>query len=136
MSAENEAVVRRFYEEVCNDRKLDVARDIFAPDHVFDDPQVSTPNGPDGVIATVKTYQDGVDGHWAIQELFSSGDEVVVRWIGSGTHVAEINGIPPTGRSIKVDAITIHTVKDGLITWTREVWDTLGFLQQLGVVPA
>jgi steroid delta-isomerase-like uncharacterized protein len=83
----------------------------------------------------VKTYQDGVDGHWQIEELFSSGDEVVVRWVGSGTHVAEVNGIPPTGKSIRVDAITIHTVKDGKITRSREVWDTLGFLQQLGVVP-
>jgi steroid delta-isomerase-like uncharacterized protein len=136
MSAETEAIVRRYYEEVCNDRKADVAFDIFAPDHIFDDPQVPTANGPQGVIDAVRTYQDGVNGHWAIQEVISSGDDVVVRWVGSGTHVGEINGIPPTGHDIRVDAITIHTVKDGRITWTREVWDTLGFLQQIGVVPS
>jgi predicted ester cyclase len=113
----------------------EVAYDLFAPDHRFDDPQVRTADGPDGVIAAVRTYQDAVGAHWDIQELFSAGDEVVVRWIGSGTHVGEIDGIAPTGRPIRVDAITIHTVKDGRITWTREVWDTLGFLQQLGVVP-
>jgi steroid delta-isomerase-like uncharacterized protein len=135
MSAESEAVVRRFYEEMCNGRKNEIAKELFSPDHTFYDPQVPTPDGPDGVAATVKTYQDGVDGHWQIEELFSSGDEVVVRWVGSGTHVAEVNGIPPTGKSIRVDAITIHTVKDGKITRSREVWDTLGFLQQLGVVP-
>jgi steroid delta-isomerase-like uncharacterized protein len=135
MSAENEAIVRRHYEEVCNGRKLEVAADIFAPDHVFDDPQVPTANGPEGVVATVRTYQDAVEGHWEIQEMFSAGDDVCVRWVGTGTHVAEINGVPATGRSIRVDAITIHTVKDGLITWTREVWDTLGFLQQIGAIP-
>jgi steroid delta-isomerase-like uncharacterized protein len=135
MSAENEAVVRRYYEEMCNDRKNEIASEIFAPDHVFDDPQVPTADGPDGVAAVVKAYQDGVNGHWQIEEIMSSGDNVIVRWVGSGTHVGEMNGIPPTGRSVRVDAITIHTVKNGLITWTREVWDTLGFLQQLGVVP-
>jgi steroid delta-isomerase-like uncharacterized protein len=135
-TAQNEAVVRRYYEEMCNDRKNEIAPEIFAADHVFYDPQVPTTDGPDGVAAVVKTYQDAVNGHWGIEEIITSGDEVVVRWVGTGTHVGEINGIPPTGRSIRVDAITIHTVRDGLITRTREVWDTLGFLQQLGVVPA
>jgi predicted ester cyclase len=60
---------------------------------------------------------------------------VVVRWVGSGTHVAEVNGIPPTGKSVRVDAISIHKMRDGKIAETWEVWDTLGFLQQLGVVP-
>ena len=87
------------------------------------------------MVDTVRTYQDGVDGHWAIQAAHSAGDEVVVRWVGSGTHVGEVNGVPPTGRPIRVDAISIDTVRDGRITWTREVWDTLGFLQQIGVCP-
>ena len=60
----------------------------------------------------------------------------MVRWTGSGTHVAEVNGVPPTGNSIRVDAITIHRMQDGKIAETWEVWDTLGFLQQIGVVPA
>ena len=84
----------------------------------------------------VSVYQKGVDGHWHIDELFSAGDRVVVRWTGSGTHVAEVNGIPPTGKKIRVDAITIHRMAGGKIAETHEVWDTLGFLQQLGVVPA
>lgn len=84
----------------------------------------------------VKVYQDGVDGHWAIEEIFSVGDRVTVRWTGTGTHVAELNGIPATGRTIRVDAISIHRMADGRIAETWEVWDTLGFLQQLGVVPA
>ena len=58
--------------------------------------------------------------------MFSSGDRVTVRWTGSGTRVGEMKGIPPTGRTVRVD---------GKIAETWEVWDTLGFLQQLGVVP-
>ncbi len=80
--------------------------------------------------------QNSVDGHWTIEEIFSTADRVIVRWTGSGTHVGEINGIPPTNRPIRVDAISVHRMDGGKIAETWEVWDTLGLLQQIGVVPA
>ena len=135
MSAADEAVVRRFYEEMNNGRRNELASELFTADHVMHDPQVPTGVGPAGMAETVAVYQVGVDGHWGIEEMFSAGDRVVVRWTGSGTHVGEVNGIPPTGNKIRVDAITIHRMSDGKIAETWEVWDTLGFLQQLGVVP-
>ena len=137
MSAANEAVVRRFYEQMNNERKNELASELFTTDHRMHDPQIpSAPDGPAGMAATVSVYQNGVDGHWQIEELFSTGDRVVVRWTGSGTHVGEVNGIPPTNEKIRVDAISIHRLAEGKIAETWEVWDTLGFLQQIGVVPA
>jgi steroid delta-isomerase-like uncharacterized protein len=135
MSSSDEAVVRRFYEEMCNERKNELAPELFASDHTLHDPQVPAEDGPEGMAAVVSTYQNGVEGHWGIQELFSAGDRVVVRWVGSGKHTAEVNGIPPTGADVRVDAITIHRMEDGKIAETWEVWDTLSFLQQVGVVP-
>lgn len=135
MSAENEAVVRRFYEEMNNGRKNEVAGELFTADHTMHDPQVPADDGPEGMVAVVSTYQTGLNGHWEINDIFSSNDKVVVRWTGTGEHVAELNGIPPTGRKIDVSAISIHRMQAGKIAETWEVWDTLGFLQQLGVVP-
>jgi steroid delta-isomerase-like uncharacterized protein len=68
--------------------------------------------------------------------MFSAGDKVVTRWVGTGTHNAEVMGIPPTGRDIRVDAMTIHRIQDGMIIEHTGVWDALTFLQQLGVVKA
>src|SRR5438067_13821679 len=136
MSAADEAVVRRFYEQMCNERKNDLAPELFTADHKMHDPQAPCADGPDGIAEVVSVYQKGVEGHWHIEEIFSTDDRVVVRWTGTGTHVAELNGIPPTGKKIRVDAITIHRMQGGKIAETWEVWDTLGFLQQLGVVPA
>ncbi|HZQ87417.1 MAG TPA: ester cyclase [Acidimicrobiales bacterium] len=136
MSAENEAVVRRFYEQMNNERKNELADELFTADHVMHDPQVPAGVGPQGMADVVAVYQEGVDGHWGIEEIFSADDRVVVRWTGSGTHVGTVNGIPPTGRKISVDAITIHRMADHKIAETWEVWDTLGFLQQIGVVPS
>jgi ketosteroid isomerase-like protein len=136
MSAADETVVRRFYEEMCNGRRNDLAPEIFTEGHRLHDPQVPSEPGPQGVADVISTYQNGVDGHWGIEEIFSAGDRVVVRWVGSGTHVGEVNGIPPTNKPVRVDAISIHRMEGGKIAETWEVWDTLGFLQQLGVVPA
>ncbi len=135
MGAPEEAVVRRFYEDMNNGRKLELAEDLFTADHVLHDPQLQAGPGPQGVAEAVRAYQEGVDGHWQIEEMFSAGDRVVVRWTGSGTHNGELNGIPATGRPIRVDAITIHRMTGGRIDETWEVWDTLGLLQQIGVVP-
>jgi predicted ester cyclase len=120
MSAADEACVRRFYEEMNNGRKLELAPELFTADHKMHDPQVAAPDGPDGMAATVNVYQEGVDGHWQIEDLFSAGDKVVVRWTGSGTHVGEVDGIAATGNKIEVDAITIHRMAGGTIA---ETWD-------------
>jgi ketosteroid isomerase-like protein len=135
MGAAEEAVVRRFYEELATGRKLELAEDLFTAEHVLHDPQVATGPGPQGVVDAIRIYQEGVEGRWDIEEIFSAGDRVVVRWTGSGTHVAEVNGIPPTGKPVRVDAISIHRMAEQRIAESWEVWDTLGFLQQLGVVP-
>jgi steroid delta-isomerase-like uncharacterized protein len=135
MGVSDEAVVRRFYEEMNNGRKNELAEELFTADHVMHDPQVPAERGPRGVAEVVRPYQEAVNGHWSIEDIFSADDKVVVRWVGTGTHVGEINGIPPTGRSVRVDAISIHRMESGKIAETWEVWDTLGFLQQLGVVP-
>src|SRR5438445_6640711 len=136
MSTAHEDVVRRFYEEMCNARKNELASELFTQDYVMHDPQVPSRPGPEGMAEVVAVYQEGVNGHWGIEEMFSAGDRVVVRWTGSGTHVAEVNGIPATNKKISVDAISIHRMAGGKIAETWEVWDTLGFLQQLGAVPA
>ena len=134
MSADNEQVVRRFYEELCNGRKPEIAGEIFTDDHESHDPQVPSGRGPEAMAETVKPYQEALNGHWGIEEVISTGDRVVVRWTGSGKHEGELNGIPPTGRDVSVKAISVHEMRDGKIAATHTVWDTLGMLRQLGVV--
>ena len=136
MSASDEAVVKRFYEEMNNGRKNELAPELFTDDHIFHDPQIQAGKGPGGVVETVTVYQTGLDGHWHIDDVFSAGDKVVVRWTGAGKHVGDVNGIPATGKAVEnISAISIHRMSNGKIAETWEVWDTLGFLQQLGVIP-
>jgi len=136
MSAENEALVRRFFEDFCNGRRPEVADEIIAADYVSHGPQAPPAEGPEGVKARVSVYQDSLDGNWGVQEIFSAGDRVVARWVGSGTHRAELMGVPPTGKHIEVEAISVFRIDGGKIAEEWTVWDALGLLQQVEAVPA
>jgi len=138
MSTANEALVTRYFEEFCNGRKPEVADEIFAAGHTHHDP--SSPwvgSGPGPMKQLASIYQTAFpDAHWNIDAIYSSGDMVTARWTGTGTHHNDLAGIAPTGRSVNVAAIMIFRIADGKIAESWDVWDTLGMLQQLGVVPA
>ena len=138
MSAEaNKAVVRRFFDELCNGRKLELADELLTPDRVYHDPQIPDVVGPRAMAQAVAADQSGLDGRWHVEELVAAeGERVAARWTGTGTHVAELNGIPPTGKSISVAAVHLFRLEGGRIAEQWCVWDTLGMLQQLGVAPA
>ena len=132
----NIALVRRFFEEFCNARRLDLAEEILSPDHVYHDPQVPNVVGPRAMAETVAVYQTGVEGHWRVDEMLPAGDDrVVTRWTGIGRHTGELMGIPPTGKPVTVSALSLHRIAGGKLAEHWCVWDTLGMLQQLGVVP-
>ena len=46
---QNQTLVNRFFDEVCNQRKLNVADELYSADHVYNDPQAPTGPGPEGV---------------------------------------------------------------------------------------
>jgi steroid delta-isomerase-like uncharacterized protein len=133
---EGEDLVRRFFEEFCNGRRDELAEELVSADFVSHGPQAPPAYGPDGLRARVKVYQDALDGHWTVEELVSTGDRVIARWTGSGTHRAELMGIDPTDKPISVEAISIFRIADGRIAEEWTVWDALGLLQQVGAVPA
>ncbi|GAC1362061.1 MAG: hypothetical protein NVSMB38_45360 [Ktedonobacteraceae bacterium] len=84
-------------------------------------------------------YQTGFpDAFWHVDEMFVADDKVVTRWTASGTHTAELSGnppIPPTGKKVSVAGVWIHRVAGGKIIEGWNIWDTLGMLQQMGVIP-
>ncbi|WFU42581.1 ester cyclase [Bradyrhizobium sp. CB82] len=141
MSAEdNKALVRRLFEEVCNERKLGVADELFATNHTHHDPSnPSVGQGPEGMKQLISTYQTGFpDAHWSIDAMLlaEDGETVVARWTGVGTHTSDLPGIRATGKKVRVPGIWIYRFSSGKIVESWNIWDTLGMLQQLGIAPA
>src|SRR6266581_2914519 len=71
-----------------------------------------------------------------IDEMVASGDRVAIRSTFTGTHEGEFLGVPPTGKSVSVDGIDIVRVVDGRATDHWGIFDAMGMMQQLGVMPA
>jgi len=74
---------------------------------------------------------------WKVQikNMVSQGNGVAIRWSGKVTHQGIFHGLPATGRQIFVTGINMHTIENGKISREWEQMDSLGMLQQLGVLP-
>jgi predicted ester cyclase len=75
------------------------------------------------------------DEHTTFDNQIAEGDKVVSRMTSTATHTGEFQGIPAIGKKVTVTGIWIDRVVDGQIVERWGVVDTLGLMQQLGVVP-
>lgn len=60
---------------------------------------------------------------------------VVVHFEASGTNTGEGNGLPATGRAMRMQGITIFGIRDGQVAEEWTVVDQYGMLKQLGLLP-
>ena len=70
-----------------------------------------------------------------VENLVAEGDKVAIRWSVRGTHTGDFQGIPPTGKHGMVTGTDIVRIEGGKIVEDWGVFDSLGLLQQLGVIP-
>src|SRR5262245_15718029 len=76
------------------------------------------------------------DLHLQINELVAEGNKLVTSWTAHGTHQGELMGILATGKSVTVNGIAIDRFENGQSIEHWEVFDQMGLMQQLGIVPA
>ena len=136
MSAENEEVVRRAFDEIAQGN-LDVADEIIAPEYVRHDlaggPDAHGPDGVKRLIAGLRTAFPDIKT--TIEDIFADGEKVVVRFSVRGTHSGPFMGIAPTGREATWRGVNIYRVSGGQIRETWQLADGLGLLRQLGAAP-
>ncbi len=140
MSTEdNKASMRRSIEEGVNQGNIAVFDELCAPNWVYHDP--ANPG-----VRTLEDYKRFVtetrsafpDFQMTIEDLIAEGDKVVVRGTIRGTNTGDIETpmhIPATGKPITITGISIVRFAGGKAV---EVWnqgDSLGLLQQLGLIP-
>jgi steroid delta-isomerase-like uncharacterized protein len=134
MSQQHEAIVRRLFDEVLNQGKLETINTLVTPDFVNNDP-VEPARGQEGLKKIVSKYRQAFpDLRFEIEELISNNQRVVARYRYSGTHRGMLDTIPPTGRHCTGTGIAVYGFRGTQIQEGFEAWDALGLMQQLGVV--
>ena len=137
--AENKAQLRRIYEEMFNQGKLAIADELIAHDFLNHAAPPGSNRGPESMRQLVTMLSTTFpDMHYTVEELVAEGDTVVARVTMSGTHrgPGPVQGMPPTGRSVRQDQMHFIHFRDGKVVEHRAVRDDLGVMRQLGVIPA
>jgi steroid delta-isomerase-like uncharacterized protein len=138
MSTEaSKVVMRRYFEEIWNERKLELLDELIAADYVnHASPDPSLPSGAAGlkpVFASV--LQTFPDIRFSIDDVVAEGEKVVTRWSMRATQRGEVMGMPGSGKQVTLSGISIDRIVDGKIVEHWRVQDDLGLAQQVGAVP-
>lgn len=138
MSEQNRDLARRVFDEAFNQGRLCIIEELCAPDIVLHSPTLTELGRGRGPI---KAFVGGLragfpDLQIEIDDIITEGDKVVIRWHTTRqTHTGPYQGLPPTGRQVRMTGIDIFRIADGQIV---EVWveiDAVGGLRQMGVLP-
>ena len=133
---DNKTVVRRYYDEVLNQRNIDLLDELAVEDYVEHDPFPGQGNGLADLKARVAGLCAAFDPlRFTIEDITAEGDKVVVRWTNAGTHSGSFMGMPATGKDFGIAGIDIHVVTGGKLAEHWHVVDQLAQMQQLGLIP-
>ncbi len=138
-AADNMAINRRIFDECWNKGVLNVLDEVLAANYVEHDPAV--PGGLLDIAAfkqNITMYRTAFpDLRLTIDDQFAIGEnQVITRWSARGTNTGLLLGMPATGKQAFVTGLTLSRFENGKGVEGYTNWDTLGMLQQLGVVPA
>ena len=131
---QNEALVRSVFDRL---RKGDEAvyQEMYAPEYGWYfptlNPKALTREEEAGFVKLLRIGFPDI--RWDIIEMVVSGDMVVARFVVSGTHTGEYQGLLPTGIKVEAGGIWMARIKNGKVVEVREETDLLGFMQQLGM---
>jgi ketosteroid isomerase-like protein len=88
--------------------------------------------GRETSIKVVGNFANSIpDMKFDIKEVLVAGDRVIVRGDVTGTPAGDLFGVPHTGKSFRMMAIDIQTIKDGKIAKTFHMENWLSALGQL-----
>lgn len=133
---ENKAILRRWFEEVINEQRVDRADELVSQDYVDHGALQGQAPGLEGAKRKWAGYIAAVPDlrTWS-EDMVAEGDEVAVRWVAEGTHKGELLGIPPTGKQFRFTGLSICRMAKGKMAEQWEEWDKLDLMRQLGVMP-
>ncbi|HEX5414562.1 MAG TPA: ester cyclase [Chloroflexota bacterium] len=141
MSTEaNKALLRQFFayadQSAAGEDIWHHAAEIVAPTF-----RANVPGAPpldfQGFRQFVEAFNAGFPGYrHDIEDMIAEGDKALARITWYGTHRGAFQGIPPTGKSAAMAGMNLIRVEDGRIAETWAIFDVMGMLQQLGVIPA
>lgn len=132
----NKERVRRFYDEVFNNRNIHMVDEYVAESFVDHNPSPGQDPSISGLRQMLQgLYQAYPDLKVTVEQVIAEGDMVGVRFRATGTHLGELAEMPATGRRASARGYDWLKLKDGVCVERWGVFDDLGMMRQLGALP-
>ena len=116
MSEANKQVLRRVYDELFNQGKLDVVDEVVAPNCVEHTPPpgFDTTDVPKALKEFTQALRAAIpDIRFSVGEMLAEGDLVAAYYTIEGTHQGDLFGVPPAGKAISAQGMDMIRVADG-----------------------
>jgi steroid delta-isomerase-like uncharacterized protein len=130
--AENRRLAVRYFDEILSQGRIDVADELLSAEVRFRNPPVTLTSRDDFKQLVRALRAAFPDLKFKLEDTIAEGDRVATRWTMTGTHLGELPGRAPTGKTMTVSGMDIFHIAGGRI---QEIWvnmDSLGQAQQLG----
>lgn len=116
-----------------NERDLDKIGSRVGDDYVLESDAIPHPlRGREALLDFARTYLSAFpDFRLTIDDVFAAADRVVASWEATGTHEGTLNGVPPTGRRVRVRGCTITRFRDGRVVGQQAFWDSATLMAQI-----
>ena len=135
-AAETAKIARRWTEEALDTHNLDILDEIVAADTVHHAGIYVDEIGRDALkrdlAALIASFPDI---RFTADVVVATADKAAVRWTGRGTNDGEFQGHAPTGKHVEFSGTNVYRIACGMIVEGWSEPDSLGLLQQLGLVP-
>jgi steroid delta-isomerase-like uncharacterized protein len=131
---QNIAIVRRWFEEVWNQKRSTTIRELFAPDCITHGAHEAGGDvrGPEGFeVFQARLVGAFPDIRIDVQDCFGAGDKVAVRWIATMHHNGIGLGMEPSGAEITISGMGIARLAEGKITEAWDNYDKQSMFQQI-----
>src|SRR5688572_484304 len=122
---ENTAIVRRWFEEVWNQRRLETIDELLAEDAIAHDlgGPGATIRGREAFRAGAQTLLDAFgEMRFTVEDIFGVEDRVAIRLSVRLKHTGPLGNLPATGNVATVPVMCMLEVRNGKITGAWNNW--------------
>ena len=131
----NAQVFRHLLEDAFSTGDLSIVDECVAPDMI--EHQRGARSGAAGLKGMIQMLRSWFpDLKLTVVDLVEKDDKVWGRIVARGTHLGTIMGKPGTGTPIQIDIIDVCRFANGKMVEHWGVPDTLGMMEQIGLLPS
>ena len=134
----NKALIRRWFEEVWNQGRVDAIDEMFAADgvaHGLSDEPGKTMKGPDDFRPFHDIFRGAFpDIEVVVEDTIAEGDLVAARCSVRGKHTGDHLGVAASNAPVEFTGMAIVRIKDGKIVEACNNFDFLAMNRQIGII--